>query len=401
MKKLLLVTERFWPEEFIVNDLAAEGARRGYAVTVLTQQPSYPQGRLPRGRVNAAFSRETWQGVEVLRIKTVLGYRESLFYKLLNYLWFSVYGSMAALSLRRRFDRVLIYQTGPLTMAIPGILFGKVRRIPVAIWTQDVWPDSVYAYGFRKTSLLSGLLDAFVRWIYRSAGVVLISCRGFARILGKYTEKPMTYAPNWPLSPYKPSPNEKRHNAEPVFLFAGNVGKVQNLENVIRGYSLARGKPGFLGILRIVGDGSALEGLKALSIELEVPVEFAGRKHSSQMDEEYARADFLVLSLADSPVFRLTVPSKFQMYLSVGKPILCAAEGEVRTLVRDLDLGADADADSIDALAQAFIDLTKADAEQVSTWGRNASAAYSTMFNRSQIIESIVHATSEAAFDRR
>jgi hypothetical protein len=151
MTSVLIVTERFWPEDFIINDLAAELAAGGVEVTVLTQQPSYPHGQLFQGYRNRPFTRETWQGVTVLRLGSVLGYRNSLMRKILSYLWFALYGAFTVLVRRLRFDSVLIYQVGPLTMAVPGILAGKVRRRPVVIWTQDLWPDSVYAYGFRKS----------------------------------------------------------------------------------------------------------------------------------------------------------------------------------------------------------------------------------------------------------
>jgi len=390
MKKILLVTERFWPEEFIVNDLAAEAARRGNQVTVLTQQPSYPYGRMPRGYRNATLSRERWKGINVVRFKTVLGYRDSLFYKLLNYFWFAFWGSLVALALKNKFDSVLIYQTGPLTMSIPGIVYGKARRVPLTIWTQDVWPDSVYAYGFRKSSFLSRALDAFVGWVYGSMDAILVSCRGFIGILGRYTNTQAIYAPNWPLSPYEEPAAISQRSEIPLFLFAGNVGKVQNLENVIKGYAAACKDSAFKGTLRIVGDGSALELLRLLAETLGVQVEFAGRKHSSTMSEEYAQADFLILPLDDKPVFRLTVPSKFQMYLSVGKPILCAAEGEVRELVRDLRLGVDADANSADSIARAFKRLAGAQDGEVKEWGKNAAAAFEGAFNRTQIIDTIL-----------
>lgn len=374
----------------MINDLASEAARRGFKVTVLTQQPSYPQGRMPSDRLNHFFSNEKWEGVEILRIKTVLGYKGSLFYKLFNYLWFAGYATLIALLIRRRFDRVFIYQTGPLTMAIPGLFYGKIRHVPVAIWTQDVWPDSVYAYGFRKTSVLSRSLDIFVAWVYRSATVVLISCKGFERVLGNYTDKQMIYAPNWPLFSFKHLAAQVVISDIPIFLFAGNIGKIQNLENVIKGFAIASRNTSFRGILRIVGDGSALESLRILANKENVKVDFPGRIHSSAMQEEYEQAQFLVMSLIGKPAFRLTVPSKFQMYVSVGKPMLCAAEGEVRNLVREFDLGVDADADSPTSIAAAFIRLSETTGQERERWRSNAILASSSVFDQQQIINSII-----------
>jgi len=394
MKKILLVTEYFWPEEFIINDFATLVASKGYQLTVLTSQPSYPLGRMASGYRNKLFSKEIWGQVEIFRLKTILGYKESIINKILNYLWFASFGSLATLFLPRRYHSVLIYQVGPLTAAIPGILYGKIRNVPVSIWTQDVWPDTVYAYGFKQTRLLSTFLDGFVRLVYRSVNYIFISCTGFERVLRRFTKKEMVYTPNWPLSQFVSDEKFINREAVPVFLFAGNVGKVQNLENVIKGFALALRHQEFKGVLRIVGDGSALDELKQLAMEIGVKVDFAGRKPSFLMNEEYNRASYLVLSLANDPIFRLTVPSKFQMYLSVGKPILCAAEGEVRNLVNSLDLGVDSDADSIESISKAFIALSNSSEFDRARWQKNAKIAILDAFDREKIVDSVLNSMS-------
>ena len=45
-KKLLIVTQHFWPEAFRVNDLAAGFIERGWQVDVLCGLPNYPKGCL-------------------------------------------------------------------------------------------------------------------------------------------------------------------------------------------------------------------------------------------------------------------------------------------------------------------------------------------------------------------
>jgi glycosyltransferase involved in cell wall biosynthesis len=174
-----------------------------------------------------------------------------------------------------------------------------------------------------------------------------------------------------------------------VFLFAGNIGKVQNLENVLQGFARAcRAEPGFAR-LRIVGDGSALDGLREQAAMAGVPVEFPGRRPAQDMGEEYDQADFLVLSLADEPVLRLTVPAKFQMYLSVGKPVLCAAGGEVSRQVRDGALGVVTDPRDPGDIARGFLAMRAAPPAQVAQWSANAAAALARDFDRNTIIGSI------------
>ena len=389
--KILIVTQYFWPEEFIINDLVKEFVAHGHDVTVLTYQPSYPKARIYKGYSNRWILKQDWQGIKVIRLKTILGYRDSLILKLINYVWFAMYASVFLLFIFKRYDKVFVYHIGPLTLAIPAIFYGRIYGSPVTIWTQDVWPNSIYAYGIKKTALVSQILDAFVRCVYRSTSSIIVSCTGFVDILKRYTIKIIQYAPNWPLSIY----NEKNENNKlyhiPVFIFAGNIGKVQNLENIIRGFAVAFQNNKIKAKLRIIGDGSALSDLKALADSLGVLVEFPGRKPVASMDEEYSNSDFLILSLLNKPVFNLTIPSKFQMYLSVAKPMLCAAGGEVSEMVKEYDLGIAVDPDSPLAIAEGFIRLVNAKDEEIHNWKQNAHNALIHDFDRSNIIDTIMN----------
>ena len=44
MKKILILTELFFPEEYVINDLAISLQSRDYSVTVITRNPSYSDG---------------------------------------------------------------------------------------------------------------------------------------------------------------------------------------------------------------------------------------------------------------------------------------------------------------------------------------------------------------------
>ncbi len=44
MKKILVICQYFYPEQFRINDICSEWVTRGYDVTVITGIPNYPQG---------------------------------------------------------------------------------------------------------------------------------------------------------------------------------------------------------------------------------------------------------------------------------------------------------------------------------------------------------------------
>lgn len=385
--KVLIVTERFHPEEFIVNDLAAEWAAGGMDVSVLTQAPSYPFGKIFKGYRNKLFSYEGWDGVAIFRFFTVTGYRDSLFLKLLNYLNFAVTGTVAALFKAGGYDRIFVYQTGPLTLAIPAVIAGKFHGVPVTIWTQDIWPDMVYSYGFRKGPLLDWFLGLIIRFVYRGCDDILVSCEGFARRISEYVPgREIKHFPNWPT--VRPDESGARAALPPGFnfTFAGNVGKLQNLGNVLLGFRLARKEnPGIN--LNIVGDGSHLEELKLLAAGERIEgVNFWGRKPSSEMPAFFRASDVMIVSLNDTPGLNLTVPAKFQAYLAFHKPMLCAIAGEVRTLAEKHGVGVCADPASPQAIKDAFLRFAAMDKDELAAFSERAKALVEGLYSRERII---------------
>jgi hypothetical protein len=49
MKRILIISQYFYPERFRVNDLASQLVKKGFIVTVLTGLPNYPEGKFFKG----------------------------------------------------------------------------------------------------------------------------------------------------------------------------------------------------------------------------------------------------------------------------------------------------------------------------------------------------------------
>ena len=186
MKRALVLGEVFYPEDFIINDLVHEWSEKGYALEILTSVPSYPFGKVYDGYKNNIYQQTEFSGIKIHRFPIVSGYEKNRFLKILNYLCFLFFSSIIILFIGKRFDRIFVYHTGPLTLAVAAIFAKKFYGIPVTIWTQDLWPDTVYAYGFKKTRVLSLFLDSLVKFIYRNSETILVSCEGFLEKLNEY-----------------------------------------------------------------------------------------------------------------------------------------------------------------------------------------------------------------------
>lgn len=131
--RILVVSEVFWPEEFIINDLVKEWIKKGHNVEVLTQYPSYPQGYVFQGYNNRGYSIQDWNGVKIHRFHFIEGYRDSRIRKFLNYLWFILNGERVVSNLDKNYDCIFVSQTGPLTVAFPAICIRTSTERPEAL----------------------------------------------------------------------------------------------------------------------------------------------------------------------------------------------------------------------------------------------------------------------------
>jgi len=390
-KKILIVTEYFYPEEFKINDVALSWKDKGYDVDVLTLNPTYPLGKVFPGYKNGFFQKDEYQGINIIRLHAVTGYRDSTVKKIFKYIGFMAFGSIAAIFIGRRYDYVFGFNLGSLTDMLPAIVIRKLYKKPTMFWVQDVWPDSVYAYGFKKTKILSTLLDAFVKFMYHNITAIAISSKGFESKLEPYIKKGLkfNYAPNWAddldmdMDPIALSKTQKIH-----FTFAGNIGKVQNLENIINAFCSLPDEYQKKSQLNIVGDGSNLINLKKLSNN-NPNITFHGKQVREDMAKFYKASDFLIVSLIDKPIFSVTVPAKTQTYIAAKKPILAIINGDVADIVNDNNLGICADPSNVGLIKEAFEKCIDIPENEKSKFIINNTKLLETTFNKDSIINKI------------
>lgn len=391
MKKGLVLGEVFYPEDFIINDLVQEWHQMGVAIEVLTRAPSYPFGKIYAGYKNKIYQQTEFQGVKVHRFPFIGGYQKSVLLKILNYFSFLFFSVVILLFIGRRFDRIFIYQTGPLTLAVAAIIAKKLYKTRVTIWTQDLWPDTVYAFGFKKTRLLKYALDKLVKFVYRNCDTVVVSCEGFAGKLNIYVpEKEIHYVPNWPLID-RAAESDIILPGKFNFTFTGNIGKMQNLENVILGFHVFSQKHADA-FLNIVGDGSNLEALKELVATHNIAnVNFTGRKPLTEMPAYFKASDVLIISLVDRPIYEITIPSKFQTYLTAAKPIFAVMKGEVMAIVEKYNVGLAAAPSDQAQIALVFEKFYQLDAATYAAISANASKLLQKDFFKANAVNKLTN----------
>lgn len=392
--RILIITERFYPEEFIINDLVTDLKNRGLEFDVLTQSPSYPNGKVSDypAYKNKFFQVSFWNNIKIYRIMTIQNYSKSKFKKTFNYLNFALLSSIILLFIGRKYKKIFVFQAGPLTVGVPAIIGKKIFKTTNIIWSVDLWPDTVYMYGFKQSKLNTALLDRLVKTIYKHFDTIYCSSFAFSQRLQHYVSAtPIHTLLQWPqISSTRTQVGETMLDKEFFnFTFTGNIAWTQNLENVILGFSLAQQNNNRIR-LNIFGDGSDLERLKNLVIEKGIAnVVFWGRKPLNEMPTIYHQSQVLVISLQPDPCYDLYIPLKFSTYLAFCKPIYSIMNGVVRELVETNKIGISASPSNLDEIRIGFEKLGLMDQNQLDLLSRNSSKLLENEFDRKKNIDII------------
>ena len=141
-KHILIVSQYFYPEQFRINDIAAEWVKRGHKVTVLTGIPNYPQGKFYDGYSWRKNRREVWNGVDIIRIPLFARGKSSIG-MILNYFSFVISGFFWKCFTKLKADVVFTFEVSPMTQALIGVWYSKKHKIPNYLYVQDLWPENV------------------------------------------------------------------------------------------------------------------------------------------------------------------------------------------------------------------------------------------------------------------
>ncbi len=282
-------------------------------------------------------------------------------------------------------DVIFVFQTSPVTAALPAILARKLSTARAVVWVQDLWPESVEAVGIQFPPLLKKVLREVSSWIYRRFDQVLGQSDAFLvklKDLGVESSR-LQCVPQWAdeVSGGASGAIESAWDDGFIILFAGNLGRAQGLETVLKAAEFSRDITNLRWVL--MGDGVLKSWLEEEVVRrgLQGQVLIPGRRPPEEMSTHYARADVLLVALGRDEALACTIPGKLQASLAAGKPILGAVDGEAARVILEAGAGWVAPAGDAVRLAEEVRRISKLPAEELAKVGGRARAYYSAYFS--------------------
>jgi putative colanic acid biosynthesis glycosyltransferase WcaI len=323
----------------VIGQLARDLRAIGHRVTVVTTVTHYGLDSIPAPR--RLISEEQWEGVRVLRTWTYVRPRRPLFGRVLNYLAFAILAIPAGLKANKHDVAVCVWP--PVTTAIAAWLVTRLRRSPLVMNVQDVYPDSIF-----RNKLAARLNRALERLVLRSAAGVTVLSPGLKRaVIDRGARGPsVAVIPMWTdVDGIRPGPKENSFRQEHqlqgkfVVLYAGNLGAFSGVEIVLDAAVLLKDQDHIR--FFIVGRGHARDRLVQKAADLNLSnLTFMDTRPREELSAMLAAADIALVTL--NPLLATTnIPSKAFTIMASARPVLAAmnSENEIARIITEQRCG--------------------------------------------------------------
>ncbi|MHA3105238.1 glycosyltransferase family 4 protein [Acinetobacter sp. ANC 3791] len=404
--KILLLTQWFDPEPtFKGLAFAKELQRQGHQVQVLTGFPNYPGGKIYDGYKLKLYQREKIEGISILRVPLYPSHDNSALRRIFNYISFTFMAMLFGIFATKKADVIYAYHP-PLTVGIAAIFIKLFRRTPIVYDIQDMWPDTLQATGMLNNKKILNIISLVCNVVYKYVDHIVVLCPGFKQLLIERTvpEHKISVIYNWcdeeALTHASPIKIEYQKNLHSKFniVFAGNMGKAQALDTILTVATSLQNLPNIQFVF--VGSGTETDRLKRRMYDENINnLLFIPRVPMIEVGGILEQADLLLVHLRADPLFEITVPSKTQAYMAMGKPLLMAVSGDAADLVVQAKCGETALSENVESIKKAILDIYKLSPIEQQKLGLNARDFYQKKLSLKSGVQQFVEIFKKVKYD--
>ncbi|MEH6531472.1 MAG: glycosyltransferase family 4 protein [Photobacterium frigidiphilum] len=391
--KILLLTQWFDPEPTFKGLLFAQALRDlGHDVEVLTGFPNYPGGNVYKGYKISFYQKEIMDGIVIHRVPLYPSHDGSALKRVFNYASFAVSSTILGILKTKNIDVIYSYHP-PLTTSLSALVLGFLKRVPFIVDVQDLWPDTLKATGMLNNGKVLSIVDRLCNFVYRQSSKIVVLSPGFkSRLISRgVSEKKVEIIFNWcneeALINSEECAVKLPDNGNLNLLFAGNLGFAQGLPAIIGAAEILQMKGIKVNIV-FLGDGVSKSQAETSSIEKELSnVFFLPRVPMKQVGTLLSAADILLVHLTDDELFRITIPSRTQAYLAVGKPIVMGVMGDAANLIAESGSGVTCKPNCSGSLADSIENIATKSNDERKLMGDNGKHFYSKYLSLNKGVE--------------
>lgn len=366
--RILFFADNYPPESNAaasrVHERAVLWVREGHEVTVITSAPNFPEGKLYAGYRNRLVQRERIEGVDVIRVVTLIMPNKGVYLRIADFLSYMVSGTLVGTFLRR--PDVVVATSPQFFCAVAGWMVSKLKRRPFVFELSDLWPASIRAVGALKNRRVLRWVERMELGLYKRSTQIVALTEAFRVDLasrGIDAAKITVIRNGVDGARYSPGPKNcelvRELGLEGKFVvgYLGTHGMAHALEGVLAAAELLREDPRIAFLL--VGTGAKREELLRLRDQRGLSnVVMLPSQPKERIIEYWRLCDVSLVHLKDDSVFRTVVPSKVFEAMAMELPILFAGpEGEASSIIEQVGCGVCVPSERPQVLAKAVRDL--------------------------------------------
>lgn len=244
-------------------------------------------------------------------------------------------------------NEIIITGTNPIILLFLMPILKRTKRLKWVLLVHDLYPFNLFVSQNIKNRLLRNFFKFIFKKIYDSADQIVVIGRDMKARLANLTDTDIYVIQNWISADDVEVIERKKStilksvnwNSEfTVFQFFGNMGRLQDIENILKAISLVTAENArFL----FIGEGSHSHLVREyISKHSPRNLVYFGSLDMRENSQGLAACDVAMVSL-DRDMLGLGVPSKSYFSLAAGKPILAIMDfnSEISLMVKEHGLG--------------------------------------------------------------
>lgn len=294
-----------------------------------------------------------------IRIKDIKLNKNILFQRLLKLFFISLKMTMTILYLAKKKD-VVVTVTNPAPILFFLACIKRIRKIKLIIIVHDVFPENLIVAGIiRQKSILYAIVKKIFDWAYNQADFLIACGRDMQKTIQKkvkYKDK-VIFISNFDdtdiLYPINKRENQIIKNLQIsdklIVLFAGNIGRMQNIDNLIKTAKLLKDETSI--IFLFIGEGAHQDKIKSyVSNHKNVLLLPAMKKEEALL---FLNAGDIGITSLLPNIMGAGVPCKTYSYMATGKPIIAVMDQdcEVAMMIQEENNGWIVEPDNPEQLA--------------------------------------------------
>jgi glycosyltransferase involved in cell wall biosynthesis len=409
--RVLLLSQYYPPESgsasMKMSELAEGLVDKGHSTTIVTGFPNYPKGKIFENYRRSFLRKEKINGVKVIRVPLIVPkVRASFIHRMLNHTSFmltSIYGGLAAGK-----PDLIYYYSPPLFLGFSAWILGKIYRVPTVVEINDLWPQAPIELGVLKSKFFIKIAERFEKFVYKNTEHLFFYSRTMRnQVINKGVSRKKTEIhPLWistnefaPVSKEKVNRIRKKYKLDGKFsvMYAGLIGLPQGLDIIVEVADKLRDNKDIIFVL--VGAGAEEENIKEKSKKAGLEsIKFIPLQPKQEIPSFLSSADVLFVHLNPASFRKGTLPGKVLAYMSMGKPLLVAVEGETNDLVNRSNCGLTAEPRNAIAIAEGIKRLYNKE-NMREKMGRNARRYAIENFEKELLLNNLEKGFIEIAED--